>query len=154
MNDHQASCAVERCQRPIAVMWAGLCKAHYTRLWTNGDVNSAEPIRSRSARSWKLALTYHGAVARLRRTRGPASAHPCARCQEERATQWRLIDPANPPQVTGHPKRPNGPPAGLPFSSNPADYEPLCRGCLQRSANPEQPSLFDQDDDPSDRGPP
>lgn len=154
MNDApDPTCAVESCSRPVGVLWAGLCLAHYQRLWESGDVRAGEPLRAPSdaKRVWPTStgLTYHGATTRVRRTRGPASAHPCASCGAP-ATQWRLTDPNNAPRVTGHPKTQGGPRAGLPYSPNPADYQALCLRCISSS---EQPSLFELGE-ATDRGPP
>ncbi len=133
------SCSVVDCARPVAVFKAGLCAGHYHRLWADGETGTA-PLRGgphAARRRRKLAcLTYPGALSRLRQTRGPASAHPCARCGGQVAAGWRLVDPARPGLACSD--------AGHPYSCDPEDYHALCRPCIAVVSNPDpdQPALW------------
>src|SRR5688500_7333097 len=91
------SCTIESCDRPIFVEWSGLCYVHHGRLWRTGSTDGPD-VRPRR---WKRrGVTYEGAQSRLRRTRGPASAHPCAQCDAP-ASQWKLLPEVLPEFAAG-----------------------------------------------------
>lgn len=131
------SCSVETCDRPIFVAWSGLCSVHHARLWQTGTTDGP-PTRPRRWRRHRV--TYEGAQSRLRSTRGPASAHLCAECGAP-ASQWKLLPEVVPEIAAG------GAHAGLPYSSDPREYGPLCVACLRPPGDdPGQGSLFELDE--------
>lgn len=75
----------------------------------------------------RRGVKYKTVHARLRRTRGPASAHRCAVCGE-RAAEWSYsgtdpLEVAELPDPSPFPRRP------LRYSLNLDHYEPLCLRC-------------------------
>lgn len=71
-------------------------------------------------------LTYAGAHTRVRRLRGTAAGHWCARDCGRRAEQW-AYDHADPDEICG--RESEAVPELRVWSADPAHYEPLCRSC-------------------------
>lgn len=71
--------------------------------------------------------SYSGAHGRVRAARGPASAHSCILCGKRQAKDWayRHGDLDQLTEATGRE-------AGAPYSTDPAQYWPVCRPCHQR----------------------
>jgi len=122
IRPRRTGCEIPGCDRPHDAR--GLCAAHYSRLLRHG--NTELPARSTPPRGPDNAMWrgdqvgYDGAHRRLRSARGPAAAHPCARCGTRPAQHWALIH-GSPRQRTD--------PAGLPYSPDPRDYRALCPSC-------------------------
>ncbi len=108
-------CSMEGCKKPRYCR--GLCKAHDTarRKAAPGPLPPVPPSTS------------YGAVhIRVRRARGPASSHPCARCGWPEASGW-AYDREDPDEVRGWV---HGPKGGMRTWSLDLDhYLPLCITC-------------------------
>lgn len=109
------TCDVEGCTAPHAAR--GYCAKHYTRWQTHGDPTTVSMVMH-----YGDEVGYVAAHARLRRLRGPASDHPCARCHGP-AAHW-AYDHTDPNEKVGtdHGQR-------VPFSVDPARYLPMCVPC-------------------------
>lgn len=124
-------CTVDGCER-IAVKLT-LCDRHYLRLRRTGTTEDQPPARGADSCSWVGdAVSYDGAHDRVRRARGRAHQFLCIDDCGRQAQEWsyrggsdkELIGPTS----TGRGKEPRL----LPYSPDPADYEPRCIGCHRR----------------------
>ncbi|MDQ0842413.1 hypothetical protein QFZ68_002093 [Streptomyces sp. V1I6] len=101
----------------------GLCSKHYQRARTHGDINDLHHQSGDAHHGWKGdAVSYVGAHARIRRTRGKASALDCQHCTD-RAEHW-AYDHQDPDELTqvidGRLAK---------YSADPHHYIPLCVEC-------------------------
>lgn len=82
-------------------------------------------IRPRPRHRRTLSTGYRAVHKRVQRLRGPASDHPCQRCDAHQAEEW-AYDHADPHPITAtHPR------SGRPvtYSLDPAHYLALCKPC-------------------------
>ena len=115
------ACAVDDCTD--RARGHGLCSKHYQRARTHGDANELHRQSGDAHHQWKGdAVTYVGAHARIRRTRGKASAFTCTHCPEN-AEHW-AYDHGDPDELTG---TVDG--VELRYSADPSHYIPLCVEC-------------------------
>lgn len=124
-----ATCAVGGCDRTVTKL--ALCNAHYLRQYRHGSTDE-RIYRGPSHPSWMDDnIGYAGAHDRVRATRGPAGDHTCVDCGLQ-AKEWayrhdsprEMIGPAS----TGTGREPRM----LPYSPDPADYDPRCIRCHRR----------------------
>jgi len=113
-------CSVEDCGKGRAPEGGSLCSAHRTRQKRTGSVGDTY-TRTRGGDD----ITYEGAHIRLRKARGKARSHDCARCGEP-AREWAFIHGSPNPRPAGN--RADGKPHG-PWSLDLSHYEPLCALC-------------------------
>ena len=118
-------CSVPDCARKAKA--GGLCNSHYEQRRLTGRVG---PIRKWSLTGQSRYTTAH---VRIRKAKGPASAHPCVHCGVP-AQQWAYdhSDPDAQSEV-----RSDG--SCLIFSVDPDRYIPLCIRChraFDRSVRP------------------
>lgn len=120
-----ALCSIGGCDAPAAAR--GWCQTHYTRWRRQGDPLTVGTPRIRTGAdhpNWAGDdATYSGLHIRLRRSLGPASAHPCAFGCGAIARHWSYdhVDPGERVSSTG-----------VPYSTDPAHYRPLCVPCHKR----------------------
>jgi hypothetical protein len=101
----------------------GLCSKHYQRLRNAGDATLTRRQTGHSHHQWKGAgVSYVGAHARVRRTRGPATNYPCTHCPKG-AEHW-AYDHEDPRELS---ETIQGREAK--YSANPRHYIPLCVSC-------------------------
>ncbi|GAA1283602.1 hypothetical protein GCM10009579_51270 [Streptomyces javensis] len=104
----------------------GLCSKHYQRARNHGDATATRRRSGEHHHGWRgRSVTYVGAHARIRRSRGLATAHPCAHCPKS-AEHW-AYDHEDPNELTGIV---GGREAR--YSADPAHYIPLCVTCHHR----------------------
>jgi hypothetical protein len=78
-------------------------------------------LRGETASQWKGDdISYRGAHSRIARNRGKADQYQCVDCDDQ-AVQWSFNRAAAEVVKVS--------PAGMPYSPNPADYEPRCCRC-------------------------
>lgn len=82
-------------------------------------------MRGRAGRITDGRITYNTAHWRLRRERGSASGHQC-KCGAQ-AAEWSYVGGAPDEMRSPASEGRNG--HGLPYSADPAYYEPMCRSC-------------------------
>lgn len=118
--------AATKCSIPTCTDRAhghGLCSKHYQRARTHGDPIELHRQNGDSHHQWRGdAVSYVGAHARIRRTRGAASALVCAHCSGG-AEHWAYDhhDPNESKQtIDGRVAR---------YSGDPYHYLPLCVEC-------------------------
>ncbi len=116
----RGTCEVPGCGEPHYSR--GYCGLHYARWWRHGNPETlAKPVPPDQ-------LGYVGAHARIRVTRGPASAQECGHCGGP-AAHWAYDHGDSQERLD---------PRGFPYSLDPAHYLPLCVGChlaFDRKAN-------------------
>lgn len=121
-------CILEDCNLPVTRdSGKNMCSIHYQRWARHGDASVIGKggchLSGPDSPSWGGdGITYHGAHARIRHTRGPASARPCVDCGEQ-ARHWSYNHQ--------DPSERIDPEIGT-YSSNPGFYEPRCVPCHSR----------------------
>lgn len=120
MSSSSKTCAVPGCSREGRIV-RGLCIGHYNRQLRDGTPDAADLERRTGAahHNWRAVPTYWGMHQRIRKLRGNATEHVCAKCGKP-AQQWayRHDDPM---EITD--------PRGFPYSIDPARYDALCISC-------------------------
>lgn len=110
-------CTVAGCTGALRAR--GYCGPHYVRWQRHGDPRAAVPVTRRTPEG----LTYRSAHRRVRATRGPAAAQPCAECTAP-AVVWSY-DGTDPDERTD--------PRGHRYSLDTGRYRPRCRPCQPRA---------------------
>ena len=111
-----AICSVADCEKIIRRGGRGWCSAHYQRWRKTGD--PASPLTF-----GRLEDVGYGAMHSRLRKHDRASNHPCVDCGQP-AQHW-AYDHADPNE-----KRDER--LGVPFSTDPAHYRPMCQPCHRR----------------------
>jgi hypothetical protein len=119
-----AVCCVPDCDR--LAKSHGMCPMHVRRVGKHGNpstVSKGHPGYGAEHPGWLGdSVGYKSAHLRVKRARGPASAHPCAHCSAP-AQEW-AYDHQDPSPLTGHY---NG--YTVTYSGDPNHYQPLCVPC-------------------------
>lgn len=104
-------------------MWICQCDCGNQRAIRIGDLNrgSAVTCGERPTHPYKATVTYAGAHDRVTATKGRAAEHACIDCGSQ-AEHWSY-DHADTAELTE---------AGLPYSTDPAHYDPRCIRCHRR----------------------
>lgn len=104
-----------------------LCKMHYQRLWRHGDPRIVFPAGDHAgpgSSHWTGdEATRRAAHQRVKSQRGRAGAHRCAHCGEQ-ALDWAYNHRC--------PNERTCPDTGFAYSTDVAQYVPLCRTCHRR----------------------
>jgi len=111
-------CSIDGCKKILKSH--GLCSTHAERLRKHGDPTfSLKPRRP--------VISYIGIHAKLRRTVGKASSHPCSHCTnvaQEWAYNHESVFELSENMINRH-----GNLMSAPYSPRIVDYIPLCKKC-------------------------
>jgi hypothetical protein len=121
------TCTLDGCDKPH--FGHGWCSMHYTRWRRHGDPTRCAIPTPRGF--WKGdRVGYAGAHYRTRIERGPASEHDCQHCGGP-AREWALNHDTLAERLL------TGTDGGrrVAYSTNPADYMPLCPSCHRKYDN-------------------
>ena len=116
-----AICSIEECEKPIRGGGRGWCNAHYVRWSTTGSPTT--PFLSHTY-NWVGDDASYGVVhQRIRKAKGRAADHLCISCGKS-ARHWSYdhLDPAEKTDAK----------LGVPYSLDPAHYQPMCQPCHRR----------------------
>lgn len=115
-----ATCSAPDCDRPTRNRTGLLCAMHQMRMLRNGSLENKGYRSGPGVANWRGdQIGYKPAHARVKRLRGPASAHACEHCGAP-ATDW-AYNHQDPNERTAA--------DGYPYSTRPEFYIPLCKGC-------------------------
>ena len=123
-------CVVDGCEN--TGFTGRYCPKHEVRIRRHGDPHTVIAPEDRAYRRGEESeywagegVGYSGAHQRLRKERGPASAHPCADCGSP-AAQWSY-NRADPNEKANEYRG-----VAVVYSTDPSQYEPRCVPCHKR----------------------
>lgn len=112
---------------PERSYWICRCDCGAQTRALTADLRRGQAITCGDKRAHRrIDIRYAAAHHRVRRDRGPASAHPCVDCGET-AAQWSY-DHQDPNEMVGQ----ASPTAVAAYSADPNHYQPRCRPCHTR----------------------
>lgn len=112
-------CGAQGCARKHHAQ--GYCEMHYERLRNHGNLDKPPTLGLDRSPFWVGdAACYNTVHRRIRKQRGSASGYECSTCFSE-ALDW-AYDHRDPREMRDDA-------TGMPYSTDPAHYVPMCRKC-------------------------